>query len=192
MLLYVRVCVVSIEILVENIHPAMSSRHSIWIKHRNQHKNKVLSQQMSPNIFLIQQKLNDAVYAVTRWRFYGMHSSRYKDDRLVASKFNDLFVLKRHSFDSLIPFFSLMRRDDNTIDYSSLIGLGQFILLKKQVLIIFILLLHLHYILSAVFIRIRINKRKLNAFDILGKEIVELQRNSLIGEAETKDRMWQS
>lgn len=121
-----------------------------------------------------------------------MNSSRNEDDRLVASEFNDLFILERHAFDSLIPFFSLMRRDDNTIDYSSLVGLGQFILLKKQVLIVLILLLHLHNILSAVFIRIRINECKLNAFDILGKEIIELQCNSFIGDAETKDGMWQS
>lgn len=78
---------------------------------------------MSPHIFLIQQKLNDAVHAVTRRRFYGMHSCRDKDNRLIASEFNDFFIFERPAFDSFIPLLSFMRRDDNTIYYPSLIGL---------------------------------------------------------------------
>lgn len=76
---------------------------------------------MSPHVFFIQQELNDSIHAVTRWRFYGMYPCRYEDDGLVAPKFYDLFVLKRCSFDSLVTVFSFMRRDNNTIDYSSLI-----------------------------------------------------------------------
>lgn len=136
--------------------------------------------------------MNDAVHAVARRRFYGMHSCRDEYDRLIASEFDYLFVLERCAFDTFVTFLSFMRRDDNAIYYPSLVGLCQFILLKEQVLIVLILLLHLHNVLSAVFIGIRINERKLDALDILGKEIIKLQRHSFIGNAETKNRVWQS
>ena len=107
-----------------------------------------------------------------------MYSSRDKDNRLIRTKLCYLFILEWSCFYCLQSLFSLMRRDDNTIYDSSLICFSQLVMLKEQIFIVLKLFLQFQHILPTIFIRIWINKCKLDTFHLVCKQIIEFKRES--------------
>ena len=47
------IVVVPVEVLVESIHPTVSIRHSIRVKHRDKDKNKIFAEKVGPHILFV-------------------------------------------------------------------------------------------------------------------------------------------
>ena len=93
-----------------------------------------------------------------------MNPSWDEDDRFVSSEFNYFLITERQSFGDLEALFSLVRRDDNKIEHSSLESFIEEILREEDIFVILVLLMERTDVLSAFLITIGIGECKLHTF----------------------------
>ena len=153
----------------------MSPWNSIRVKHRNQNKNKILSQKMSSHISFVQKKFNYSSHGITWRSLYGMYSGWNKYYGFISSKFNNFLVAKGKTFSCFKPFFPLMWRYNNKIKNSSLICFIEKILAKEDVFVVFVLLIESTDIFSTFLIAIGICESKLNTTNQFIEHIVEFK-----------------
>lgn len=78
--------IVTIKILVKLVHSAVPIRHTIRVKHGNQDKDKIFSEQVCSVVIFIKQKLNNAFHAEAGRGFNGVDSGADKDDGFIISE----------------------------------------------------------------------------------------------------------
>lgn len=133
---------------------------------------------MSPIIFLIQEKFDDAIHSITRRCFYGVNSSTYKYNRLIFSKFREFFITyikDRISLNSFKPLFALMGRYQNKVNRSLLITFAKRKPSEKYLFIITVFFMELQHILMTFLMTVWIYERELDFFNFFIKIEIEFQ-----------------
>ena len=93
--LWARVDVKAVEVLAVGIHAEVPVVNTIHVDHGHHHEHKHLPQQVSPEVLLVSQKIDDSLHGVGSWGLPRMHPCTYQYHLLFEAQRPRLLLRKK-------------------------------------------------------------------------------------------------